>query len=185
MEHTLNIWNSFVKTYKRFFKRRELEKCTFVDDDFLLVKHTKVLLSLGLLLWSITKASIYKCHTRRKQDCFFENYLSRKTSNQAFNRHTPPFTVGSTTKVKVRRRHIQILKFWCWKRKPTSTRMSHSTHEVAQTLKKVGCSPQISDLSLKSNSSNYNSKVQLLWHNYCGGGVASMDYSCHICPIPF
>lgn len=82
----------------------------------------------------------------------------------------PPFTVGSTTKVKIRWKHIQILKFWGWKRKPTSTRMSHSTHEVAQTLKKVGCSPQISDLSLKSNSSNYNSKVQLLWHNYCGGG---------------
>lgn len=41
---------------------------------------------------------------------------------------------------------------------------------MAQGLKKVGCSPQLSDLSLKTNSSNYNSKVQLLWHNYCRGG---------------
>lgn len=110
--------------------------------------------------------SICKLHTQWKQDCVSEIFPWRKIPNEALNR---VFIVESTTKVKTRLRHIQILRFGGWKRKCTNIRASGFSHKVAQRLKKVGCSPQLSDLCLKTNSSNYNSKVQLLNHNYCWG----------------
>lgn len=129
---------------------------------------------------SPAKGSIDKLHTQWKQDRFFEIYPWRKIPNQAFNRHTPPLTAKSTTNVKTGLRHLQRLRFGGWKRKPTNTRTSHSTHKVAQRLKKVGCSPQLPDLSLKTNSSNYNSKVQLLHHNYCGEGGCGVGWQAWI-----
>lgn len=129
MEHKLNIWNSFVKTHKGLFKKAragkmhirgwwlptgETHKGVTFTGSFTLVHHKSkqiqmsYLTEAGLFLWKLS--------------------LSRKTSNQAFNRHTPPFTVGPTTKVRIGLRYIQILKFWGWERKATNTRMSHSTH---------------------------------------------------------
>lgn len=126
---------------------------------------------------SITKRSILQTSYSEEAGLFLWNLHLEENSKW---RHNPPFTVESTTKVKTGLRHIQILRFGSWKRKHTNIRGSDSNHKVAQRLKKVGCSPQLSDLSLKTNSSNYNSKVQLLNHNYCWGGGKNELFMSHM-----